>query len=816
MKLKLTASLLLLMILVSLPVLAQDDAREFKVFNASNGMADNSAQTIVCTKTGRLVITTIGYINFYDGKVFSHIDPTREDYYQLSNYNGHYHAYFDRHHHLWLKNKHTVCCVNLTEERFVEDVDQLFYDMGMKETVNDLFVDDDGCVWLMHGNTITCMEHRHHFPVNVQQNLQDLVELNDTLLMLFYDNGEVVGFDTKTQKQRFAVKAYPDADVERYFRSCVLKVHEGRIYQARNGHKESILLMFDPADRQWTEIMRIPYKLNNLAISGDVLYIASEYGYWTYDLKTCETRHIRELTLEGGRKLLTDVNTIEFDRMGGMWLGTEKRGLLYAKQYATPFKVYDWSNPKAIEYERMMSNLPLPVTEYKGMTVNCVFTDSRGWTWVGTRTGLLLYTRPDGEPKRFVHRDGLLNEVIHSVIEDNQHNIWVSTSYGISCVIVSGADKIDIYSFNHTDYVPNETFIDGRAMKLADGTIVMQALDHVVAFDPSRFHTGSYKNWVLLPKLVKVMVNGIDITTGTEVDGKVILTKAVTRTKEIDVDYDQNSLTLTFSALNYFRPLQTIYRYRIRELGNQWKIVSFYNSGGIVDAAGLLHLPLIGLAPGEYHIEVQASMQKDYWPETAYEWILRVNEPWWRTTGVYLALGLVIVLLLVLNIVYYSRNVKMRLLRNSKEVDISKQIRELVSRCDGFNGDPIAPIRDEVYGEQLGAADEMDDRFVDAMLRVIPEINRQKSGRISMRDLSRVAGISVTDFYELMAANLNRSPHKLALRLRLQHATGLLRSTDQRIEDIADTCGFVSPNFFVASFVKQYRMTPKQYRETYG
>ena len=53
---------LLLMLGMVLGMMAQGDEREFYVFDASNGMAANSAQTIKCTKTGRMVITTIGHV----------------------------------------------------------------------------------------------------------------------------------------------------------------------------------------------------------------------------------------------------------------------------------------------------------------------------------------------------------------------------------------------------------------------------------------------------------------------------------------------------------------------------------------------------------------------------------------------------------------------------------------------------------------------------------------------------------------------------------------------------------------------------------
>ena len=183
-----------------------------------------------------------------------------------------------------------------------------------------------------------------------------------------------------------------------------------------------------------------------------------------------------------------------------------------------------------------------------------MYIDSRHWTWVGTSNGLYLYTSPKDKPMVFSKRNGLFNDVIHAVIEDDQHNIWVSTSYGISCVEIRNGQVNQVFSFNDNDNIPNETFIDAKAMKLSDGRIVMQALDHVVTFQPKDFiPMFEQKPYEMHPKLTKLLVNGIDVKAGAKVDGVVVLDKAITRTKEINLNYDQNSISLTFSALNYLK-----------------------------------------------------------------------------------------------------------------------------------------------------------------------------------------------------------------------------------------------------------------------
>lgn len=55
---------------------AAESDRLFLVHDAAEGLADNGAQVIKCTKTGRMVICSIGHINFYNGSSFNHIDAS--------------------------------------------------------------------------------------------------------------------------------------------------------------------------------------------------------------------------------------------------------------------------------------------------------------------------------------------------------------------------------------------------------------------------------------------------------------------------------------------------------------------------------------------------------------------------------------------------------------------------------------------------------------------------------------------------------------------------------------------------------------------
>ena len=787
--------------------------RIFRNYTAANGLADNGAQTILCTKTGRLVITTAGQINFYDGASFSYIDPLDENIYALSDYRGNYHLYFDKYHHIWLKNTGSVTCVELITERFVPSIEDVFAEFGVKERVMDLFVDRTGVVWLLTANGLYSVATKQYIKPRAGLNLQDLEVYKDKFLMLFYENGLMEMYDIAKGKRLTENRPYNDEMARHYAASSLVMMDSTKVYQIRNGAKDAILMQYDVPRKEWTELLRTPYHLNSLVKHDSLLYVPCEYGYWTVHESSYETTHIEALSIMSGQPLETDINVIAFDRQGGMWAGTESRGILYSRPYKPPFIPYAWGTPTANQLGSMMSNVN-QWPKFRDRTVNCVFKDSRGWTWVGTSQGLQVYRREsDLLPQVYTTKDGLYNNIVHSIVEDQAHHIWVATSYGISVVLFDEDDKVHfINSYNEYDHVPNEVFVNGKAMLLPDGQIAMQSLDHVVLFDPTKMSTldNNYP-FKIYPKLIKLMVNGIDVNPTTEIDGKRILDRALSRVWGLDLNYNQNSLTLVFSALNYFRPQQTFYRVRVLGLDEEWRVLSPFSSD-MVDKDGLLHLPLIALRPGHYTIQVQASLAPDVWDTKPYEWTIEINEPWWRSVGMFGLLAFVLVVMAGINLFYYMKNANLRAMRNSEEIGLINRIYAFVDRCN-TSAEVLEPVVEEYTSAQPDPQVELDEDFLKIYKKIahVVEFERKKK-KMTMRRLSNAAGMDAKTFYQVITTNIFKSPRPLIKQARLQQAERMLRNTKEPLEVIADKCGFISVNFLISQFFQVHHVTPDQYR----
>ena len=806
---------LVLLCLTAVWVHAAEQDRTFRIINAADGLADNSAQTVVCTKTGRMIISTIGNLNFYNGSSFTHIDTHQDFQYELPSYGGNNHLYFDHSHHIWLKRKHLVTCVDLMTEQFILNVDSVLREMGCPDPALDLFTDSIGTLWVLTAKGLLNVEQQKVYPVLPGRNLQD-VEVVGDMVLFFYDNGQEMAYDLQTGKMIHETCAYDEQTSQKYANSSVLLRHGSGFFQLRNGGHDSILLFFNLQTLEWQTVLELPYHMNNLAMKDGVLYIASEYGYWTYDPATGQSEQIAELTLVDGSKLGTDCNTLTFDRQGGMWIGTEKRGLLYARPVASPFKVYPWSDPLAFKYAEYTYRIEQNITEFQGRRANCKYEDSRGWTWIGTNSGLFLYKTPDSEPILFSKRKGFYNDVIHSVIEGKRGNIWVATSCGISCIEIEDGEPVFVNSFGEDDNVPSEAFVNCKAACTEDSLIVMQGLDHMVVFRPQDLDSLNIcRPYKLYPKLIHLLVNGTAVEPNEEVDGTVVITRATTRSKHIWLNSNHKSVSLIFSALNYYRPRQTYYRVHLKGNGrDEWTDYSHFDAHAQVDDKGMLRYSIVGLEAGDYELSVQASMFPNQWDDDeTYTWEIHISKPWWRTTGLYLLMGVLIFVLVIYNLVYYSRNTRMRMHRDHEESDVISKIRAFVDRNDGFELQKLMPSQEDMLGGQTSSNTQLPPEFIALMEKVMPFVRDHRKSNFSMHDLSEVAQVELSELYAVVTPHIHKSPREIIRRARLAKAAELLRFTDKSVEEIADECGFYTPNYMMGNFFRLYKMTPREYRE---
>jgi len=83
---------------------------------------------------------------------------------------------------------------------------------------------------------------------------------------------------------------------------------------------------------------------------------------------------------------------------------------------------------------------------------------------------------------------------------------------------------------------------------------------------------------------------------------------------------------------------------------------------------------------------------------------------------------------------------------------------------------------------------------------------------ISVADVARGIGYSVSYFGYVFKKNRGISANRYISDLQLAKATELLRSTAFSVSDIAERVGFGDANYFSTAFKARYGLSPRQYR----
>lgn len=88
------------------------------------------------------------------------------------------------------------------------------------------------------------------------------------------------------------------------------------------------------------------------------------------------------------------------------------------------------------------------------------------------------------------------------------------------------------------------------------------------------------------------------------------------------------------------------------------------------------------------------------------------------------------------------------------------------------------------------------------------------NSRVKNSDLARMLNMSEPSLLRMFRKAVGSTPQNELLRLRLNHASELLRTTEESIENIADACGFWDRNHFTRVFTKEWHVPPAQYRRS--
>ncbi|MEO7992513.1 MAG: two-component regulator propeller domain-containing protein, partial [Chryseolinea sp.] len=343
-----------------------------------------------------------------------------------------------------------------------------------------------------------------------------------------------------------------------------------------------------------------------------------------------------------------DVRSISEDKDGNLWIGFYGDG------------IYSYNH----EHKQWKHNL----NDLKSDIVFAVKTDRSNNVWIGTGGGGLSVLNPkENKFTRYTEKDGLSNNTIYAIEIDNNENIWISTNAGISEFNVS---KNKFTNYNTSDGLPEGQYNPGSALfNEVGGYMCFGGTLGYTIFYPDQLKT--------ILKKPQVMLSGLSlfnkpIKINESVEGNVILNQALSRTKEITLEHDQNVLTFEFVGLNYSYPEKNKYAYKLENLDDDWNFV------GNQRTATYRYLK-----PGDYTFKVKASNIENSWSNDFAQVTIKIKSPLWQTPLAYIGYTMGIALI---SVFIYSLRKKQIVLRKRLKIEKSqrKYERQLVQQKLSF------------------------------------------------------------------------------------------------------------------------------------
>ncbi len=375
-------------------------------------------------------------------------------------------------------------------------------------------------------------------------------------------------------------------------------------------------------------------KIKRAIIAGARIKLLN-YGKWEFLFDEISSYDVQELQVYGDT----------------VWVG-------FGATAPNPLNLYQFSTRKRIKQFYNHPNDDSFIQAAGG--IKCVFRDSKKRMWIGTGgNGLCLY---HPEQDKFTHyrvEDGLPNNVVYGILEDNDGNLWLSTNKGL-CKF--NPETRQMQNFDVFDGLQSNEFNTGAFFKSKSGRMYFGGINGVTYFDPQKINTG---NPVSKATITGYYVNGKQITNYED------FLKKTDTTSYFTLKYSERDFGFDFITIGFSLPARARYRYMLENYDNQWH-----------DIGSLQHINFTNIQPGSYTFKVKASDSYGNWQEEATLLPIVIDAPLWRKPWLWILISLAA--LMVLPGFYYvhihslkNRAIQLEKIVADRTIEIQQQNKEI-------------------------------------------------------------------------------------------------------------------------------------------
>ncbi len=303
-----------------------------------------------------------------------------------------------------------------------------------------------------------------------------------------------------------------------------------------------------------------------------------------------------------------------------------------------------------------------------------VYEDARGLLWIGTREGINILNMVNDDLNYLTEDDGLCNNSICGIAEDKNHNIWVSTSNGITRIVIQrnhedGTFNYGLYNYSVYDGLQSNEFNVGAIKTREDGVVLFGGL-----YGVNWVHQGGKDDQESLPRvmLTQLFIGEEEVQTGHEYGGRVLLPQALNESSKISLANFQSTFTIKFAAGNYNQGERLQFMYWMEGLDNDWR-----------NGDALLHgVRFQDLGSGNYILHVKAVSADGAVSNQERTLEIHIDRPWWLSW--YMLTVYVILAIVALVIWRYGIKKVKRMWQSKRTVidELKRQREEIKSTSD--------------------------------------------------------------------------------------------------------------------------------------
>lgn len=320
------------------------------------------------------------------------------------------------------------------------------------------------------------------------------------------------------------------------------------------------------------------------------------------------------------------VRSLLQDKKGNIWVGTGN-GL-----NKIPYSSTENDQVEFVSFKFQEGNQ----TSLSHNYILALFESTVGEIWVGTFGGGLNRFIPGNEStpahfKRYGEGQGLANDVVKGILEDDQGHLWISTNKGLSQF---DPQTETFKNYDTHDGLQSNEFSELACFKRKNGEMLFGGVNGFNSFMPESFRDNS--------QLAEVVFTGFQvlnktISPGEKLNRRTILEQPISHTQHIQLAYNENSFSFEFAALHYSAPEKNQYQYKLEGFDEDWISVG----------AERRIATYTNLGPGDYTMLVKASNNDGIWNENPSRITIHIAPPFWRTWWAYLSYAVLLISLLV-------------------------------------------------------------------------------------------------------------------------------------------------------------------------